>query len=81
MRAGTPFRAAAMMMSAIAAAASMFGVGTAGYQTALSNVGPYEGRGKKRSKVHTGPGNGASISQRTAVKAKNVRKHKRNCRG
>ena len=81
MRAGTPFRAAAMMMAAMAAAQQMFGAGSSGYQTALSNLGPYEGRGKKRTRLHHGPGNGASISQRIAKKARNVARHKRNCRG
>lgn len=45
-------------------------------EDALANVGGYVSRGKGKTSMHRGPGNGASKSQRIALKARN-RAHNR----
>lgn len=79
MKAGTPFRAAMMMSLALATLAQAHKVGSVGFQAGLNDIGPYEGRGKHRARHHDQGGTRAF--QRAAIKARNVRKHRRACRG
>lgn len=79
MRSGTPFRAAMMMAAALAALSYRYAPGTALFQAGLNDIGPYEGRGKGRTRRHDGGGTRAF--QRAAVKTSNRAKHRRACRG
>lgn len=78
-RAGTPFRAAKMMALAIASIQGAFARDLVMQRTALESLGPYEGRGKKRTRTHFGPGTRAN--QRAAAKRRNVIRNRRAHRG
>lgn len=69
-RHGTPFRAAQLFALAIAAL---------GAPAALNQLGPYEGRGKGRTRRHDNGGTRAH--QRAATKRRNVQRHRKACRG
>lgn len=67
---GTPFRMAMLFAAAIA---------EMGMELAVQSMGPYEGRGKGRNRLHDG--GGTIAFQRAAAKKRNRAAHRRHCRG
>lgn len=78
-RVGSPFRAALIMAAAIGAALQAHHGDYAGQQAALKQIGPYQGRGKGRTKTHDRGGTRAA--QRAAKKRRNQIRHHKACRG
>jgi hypothetical protein len=76
---GTPFRAAIAFATALAALATAHGYGTAAFQGALSQMQPYEGRGKHRARHHDQ--GGTRRAQRAARKARNIKRFRAQSRG
>ena len=75
----SPFSRFIQLMSL--AGAAMLACPTMGRAEALAAAGGYASRGKRKTRLHTGPGNGASVSQRAATKVRNRAKHRAACRG
>ena len=75
---GAPFHRASMMMAAIAALASN-GLSGLAFQAQLAKLGPYESRGKNKTKRHDR--GGVRVAQRAAAKARSVRSHHARSRG
>jgi hypothetical protein len=75
-RSGTAFRSAMVMAAAIAGIQSAFATDLSQQQVLLSRLGPYEGRGKGRARVHMGPGDGSRRMNRVAAKRRNVARNR-----
>lgn len=75
---GTPFKQAQMMMARINTIAASMSNNPLMMQAALSELGPYQGRGKGRTKMHVGGGTRAA--QRVALKKRNQARHRRACK-
>ena len=67
---GAPFARALAMVALIASGIS---------RAEIAALGPYQSQGKNKTRSH-GRG-GSAAYQRAAKKARNVVRHKRNCRG
>jgi hypothetical protein len=68
-RRGQPFRRAHVMAAMIGAIMAAHGGNAIAAQAALAQVGPYEGRGKGKTRTHDGGGTRAH--QRLAQKQRN----------
>lgn len=80
-KAGTPFRAAMLMSMQIAAVQSLFARDMASQQQALSALGPYEGRGKGKTRPSFSFNDGSRRTNRAATKRRNVLRHRKAGRG
>lgn len=75
---GTPFRRAMLMMAAIQAAMSL---PTHLQQSRLTEIGPYESRGKGRGGPNRIAAGAGKANHRAAMKRRNVLRHRKACRG
>lgn len=81
MKSGTPFRRAMMMMAAISAIMAGTVGNMAAQQAQLSQLGPYESRGKGRNMPNRRAPGAGMASHRAAMKRRNVLRHRKACRG
>lgn len=79
MRSGTPFRAAALFSMALAAIAAKFSIHSVAFNQAANALGPYEGRGKGKTRSHDG--GGTRSFQRAALKKRNTKRSRAQARG
>jgi hypothetical protein len=67
------------MMALVAGLVAQHGAGTSALQHALGGLAPYRSRGKGKGRTHDNGGTRAY--QRAALKARNVKRHRKACHG